>query len=675
MADAGGHSSAQGLEGALVGRHREIEMLRTALHRAEGGGGSLVALSGEHGIGKTSLATDTIEHARGTGFITALGRSWESGGAPSYWPWTQVVRTLLERATTEERKDLIETSPLAVATLAPEFSDHAEGIGSVEDRFTLFQSALNLLTRAIREQPALIVLDDMHAADEPSLQLTHFIARSLHERRIVLLTTSVENVGHPEGERILNATAREGTKVTLTGLSRDEVAALYQRSTGMAPPPPILAAIYDASEGNPFFVTEVIRLMNTDGALRRPDHSLGFRVPNAVRDLVSTRLEPLDQLARDTLAMGAVIGRDFHLSVLEELSGMDPQVVETALASGVDHGIVRQSGPAGRYSFTHVLIRETLYEGLTSADRMRLHAATASILEERYVDDLDSRLDELAHHHFKSAQAGDRKKTLDFCLRAAAHADEQMAYEEAARLYQRALTVAELAGAGLARRNEIGEQLKRAELHSTASATSIDTVEVAGPQTYVFAREGEFWTIVYENTTSRLKDSKGLRYLAMLLARPGTEVHSLELVSAVEGATRGGRRATIDGDGFAPEVGLEVLDATAKTQYRRRIEDLQSEIDEAIENNDPERQTRAQDEMDAILQQLSAAVGLGGRDRKSASPAERARLSVTKAVRSALKRISSGDPRLAAHLENALRTGVFCSYQPDPRVPVSWEIS
>jgi AAA ATPase domain len=186
-----------------------------------------------------------------------------------------------------------------------------------------------------------------------------------------------------------------------------------------------------------------------------------------------------------------------------------------------------------------------------------------------------------------------------------------------------------------------------------------------------FRREGEYWSIAFDGDTFRLKDSMGLRHLSMLLATPGREIHSLELVAAVRGQAPqdGHRDAELDtGTGDAGEI----LDVRAKTEYRYRLNELESELAEAESWNDPERASRLREEVDFLVRELRAAIGLGGRDRRAASNAERARVSVTKAIKAALERIAEHSPSLGRHFHATIRTGTFCTYEPDPRVPVVW---
>jgi hypothetical protein len=192
----------------------------------------------------------------------------------------------------------------------------------------------------------------------------------------------------------------------------------------------------------------------------------------------------------------------------------------------------------------------------------------------------------------------------------------------------------------------------------------------------VFRREGEYWSIRFGRDAFRLKDSKGLRYLAQLLGSPSREFLALELVTA--GLGSGTRRDAVWVDRDRRESGLrlssgetgEILDPQAKAAYRRRLEELQDELEEA----DPERAARARDEMDFLAHELAGAVGLAGRDRRAPSEVERARVNVTKAIKAALARIGEHSPALARHLASTIRTGTFCSYVPDPRLPATWKL-
>jgi hypothetical protein len=207
-----------------------------------------------------------------------------------------------------------------------------------------------------------------------------------------------------------------------------------------------------------------------------------------------------------------------------------------------------------------------------------------------------------------------------------------------------------------------------AELDLAGMLARIEALREAAPAPAAesgacFRREGDVWTIGYEDASFRLRDVKGLRYIAFLLAAPGRELHAVELAQAAEGVAG---RARADGAPGPP------LDAEAKAAYRRRLEELAAELEEARDWGDPERAARAEQEIEALTAELAQAVGLGGRDRATASPAERARVSVTKSIRSAIRAIERHSPALGEHLTASIRTGQFCSYAPPGELPPDW---
>jgi hypothetical protein len=182
----------------------------------------------------------------------------------------------------------------------------------------------------------------------------------------------------------------------------------------------------------------------------------------------------------------------------------------------------------------------------------------------------------------------------------------------------------------------------------------------AANSTGVFRREGDVWSLSYEGRSCRLRDAKGLRYLATLLASPGREILALELAQGDEPVTTGDAPA--------------VLDAQAKASYRERLHGLAEELEQARGWNDPERAAAIEEEIDALTEELARATGLGGRDRRAPSAGERARVSVTKAIRSAIAAVTREHPELGAHLAASVHTGRFCSYAPPGEAPPAWHI-
>ncbi|MBA3431171.1 MAG: AAA family ATPase [Actinobacteria bacterium] len=639
----------------FVGRERELDQLLAGLDDARAGDGRLFVLGGESGIGKTRLAEEFSRIAAERGVSVIWGRCWEAGKAPAYWPWKQALAQIDADFDLEAKSHRLE--------------DRNE-----ESRFQLFEIVANFLRKSAAEQPIALVLDDLHAADESSLLLMHFLARGLASAGIFMIGTYNPDEARvtPTHSHLLARVTQEGTRLFLEGLDKDAVAALLENLTGYKPPQSVVDTMHEATEGNPFYVQEATRLYMTKGDLRRPDYSVGFRVPEGVKDVVTRRFDALSDELREALSIACVIGRHFDVSLLAEVCGKEADRLRDLLGQSVRAGIVEEASSLGNYTFTHVLLRETLYEDLTPSHRMRLHHETAQALEGLQREGDEALLGELAHHWFKAAQAGDAYKAVSYAVRAAERARSLLAFEESARLYRRALKV--VGQGGFDRSMAVGLESALASVESEAVSSPSEPASI-GPN--VFVKEADFWTVEFGRERAHLRNTKGLGYLARLLANPGRELHALDLLHTVREGTTGGameQPGAEDELRIGPDDAGPLLDATAKAAYRRRLRDLQEELEEAESFNDPERATRATKEMDALTQQLAAGIGLGGRDRKAASQAERARVSVQKTVKEALRKIDEATPALGAHLRSTVRTGTFCSYTPDPRVPTEWKL-
>lgn len=190
-----------------------------------------------------------------------------------------------------------------------------------------------------------------------------------------------------------------------------------------------------------------------------------------------------------------------------------------------------------------------------------------------------------------------------------------------------------------------------------------------------FLRMGDYWVIRYEGQAAILKTTRGLHYLAYLLHRPKQEFHVSQLLAhpldVSTPAAAVALHGPVAGKLFA---GFPVLDVRAKTEYKRRLKELRQDLEDAERFNDPQRKTEAHDEMQAIADHLAYGVGLGGRDRKASSHAERARSAITKCIKKAIQKIGEAIPSLGCHLATRIKTGYFCSYKPHPERPVSWKV-
>lgn len=978
----------------LIGRERELAELHAALRSAEGGKGALALLVGEPGIGKTRLANDFASEAGARGAQVTWGRAWEAGGAPAYWPWIEALRpfaSVSARGTDAERARI---APLA--HLLPEL----EGCEApkpeadpAQDRFRLFTAVATFLTLASREKPLVVLLDDVHVADVSSLALLHFVARSLHTARVVVVATyrDVEARLSAEAGDALAKVAREGRYFALRRLERDEVTS-WAAAEGITD----TDGIFSATEGNPLFVVEMLRLARDRG---NAPGTTG-RLPDGVRDVIRQRLGLLSPSARALLDAASTLGRTLDIGIASSLVDEPLAKARDLAAEAVRSNVLVETGD--RTSFSHILIREVLYQDLPAGRRAELHARVARVLLDRHGNDADASLAEAVHHLFAAAPLVPPDEAITWARRGAERATKHLAFEEAADLLGRATEVlpggrdlekcdlllelsgaqmgaghtgkgreTALAAATIARRIDDAERLARAALRygsvftiafidrvlvglleealealpaedsplraqllarlgaalqpapypehpntlareaiamarrvadeSTqlsvlvagtsalqyfgdpserlpldtelvtiatrqgdriavlrglmrlafdyveigdnanadraieeydtlsraidlpafrwrapvmrsmraimdgrfdesealcAEASAIaargedavapislavhtigrlyaanrldelaarlpDTLERLTPvdvyfrrtfragmlarlgraaeakedleflvrhdpplrgrpmlvwaadaalalgdreaartvarllepvanrhyfwspagiitekrtigsvveklnalepkktsgapapsaSTFELVKEGDHWT-VRADTTFHLRDSRGLAILAKLVEHPKQEFHATDLV------------APAGEQGHVEDAG-EVLDARAIAAYKKRLEDLREAEAEATQNNDTHRATRAREEIEALTTELAQGVGLGGRGRKAASTAEKARINVRKRILDAITRIREHSPALAKHLERSIRTGTFCSYNP-----------
>jgi tetratricopeptide (TPR) repeat protein len=244
-------------------------------------------------------------------------------------------------------------------------------------------------------------------------------------------------------------------------------------------------------------------------------------------------------------------------------------------------------------------------------------------------------------------------------------AEGERCCSEAARLWNEigAPYEAALARMVLAEALRVGGREDHAVLELEAARTTLDRIEVAASataETNVFRREGDYWLVVFDGQTVRVRDLRGIRYLAQLLANPGREVHVLDLVAGETG------QSMALGDAGA------MLDERAKSAYRRRLTEIDDDIEQARALEDAAREAQADAERDFLVRELARAVGRGGRDRRATSASERARSGVTRAIRQGIARIGEHNPELGEHLNQAIRTGTYCAYVPGPSAPAAW---
>ncbi|MDX6583212.1 MAG: eukaryotic-like serine/threonine-protein kinase [Solirubrobacterales bacterium] len=440
--------------GVFVGRDAELDQMRGSLEDALEGQGRLLLLSGDPGIGKTRTAEQLATYAGVRGARVYWGRCQESEGQPPYWPWSEALRSYVLDADPVGLRWQLGSRAADVAQIVPELADRLGDLGEPPDmeteqaRFRLFDSFAGFLAGASSDRPMVIVLDDLHWADEPSLLLLRFVARRLADTGLLLIGTYRDvELGrhHPLADTLGDLAGVEGARrVTLKGLDATGIADYIELTAGVdRPPPDLTEAIRDQTGGNPFFIGEVVRLMAAEGQLGEEGARRQVSIPQGVREVVGRRLDRLSDDANAVLRIAAVYGRDFRLDVLGRVCELSAAEIEAALREAVGDRLVNEPA-AGLFSFSHALVRETLQAEVAASKRVAMHLEIADALEQVYAGELDRHLGELAHHFIEAAPLGQVDRAVDYATRAAATASRRLAYEDAAVLYEKALEALEL---------------------------------------------------------------------------------------------------------------------------------------------------------------------------------------------------------------------------------------
>jgi DNA-binding SARP family transcriptional activator len=451
----------------FVGRDAALSCLLAAVDDARAGRSRMVLVEGEPGIGKTRLAAELADRVRDAGVDACWGRCHDDEGAPPLWPWVQVLRGFG-----------IGSEPLpahlqpVLATLLPE-------LGSAPDdelvadaaRFRLFDAVREIIDRHAAGHPSVIILDDVHWADVSSLRLLRFLAIELRDAPVLLTVTFRDTEGTSSaalGDTLADISRRSDVeRLRLSGLSERDVADLLRLTTDVPESDllSIAASLHYRTNGNPFFLTELVRLMQSEHRLDASDTALAVDVPLAVGDVIRRRLNRLPDDVQTVLGVASVIGRQFDLDVLAQACGLDLDRTLEALEAALATRIVVDSGPA-RYRFTHALVSETLYADLAPTRRVRLHGRVAAAIEATWPGDLQPHYNELAYH-YGHGPVTDGEHALRYACLAGEQAASRLAYDEAALQWRAALEAFDrTAGATPAARARLLLELASAERRS-----------------------------------------------------------------------------------------------------------------------------------------------------------------------------------------------------------------
>jgi DNA-binding SARP family transcriptional activator len=441
----------------FVGRAVEASTLRDAWRTAAAGARRLMVIAGDAGIGKTRLAAELAGDAHAGGATVLYGRFDAEAPAP-YQPVVTMLRGWAGGASLAPLAERLGPRAAELGVVLPEFGpasgggDGALRAGEPDtSRLRLFDAIAALLLELAGDSPLLVVLDDLHWADLPTLQLIGHLVRSPAPERALFLATARADEGSDELAALLGALRREGAleRLDLGGLDAAETGALVAALGGRPRTATFQEELHGVTDGNPFFIQEVVHHL-ADASGRLGDsvalHEAG--VPESVREITSRRLARLGEPLRAMLATAAVIGREFDYDVLEEVGPLEGDELVGALEEAVEASVLAEVAErVGRYAFGHVLMRATLYDGLSALRRARLHSRVGEALIALRGTQLDPHLGQLAHHFALAAPVDRPERAVDFALAAGRRADRLLAWEEAAGHYRAALRARELAGA------------------------------------------------------------------------------------------------------------------------------------------------------------------------------------------------------------------------------------
>jgi tRNA A-37 threonylcarbamoyl transferase component Bud32/tetratricopeptide (TPR) repeat protein len=440
----------------FVARDAETTELRRLLDRMLAGHGGFALIGGEPGVGKTRLARELMTDAHDRGCLVVTGHCFEMEGTPPFAPFIESMEQGVRIAPQAVRIALGDIAP-EIATIVPSlrrsYTDipPSPEVPATQQRQLVFGAYLEFLRRATEASPAVVLFDDLHWADESTLQLLGHLAPHLASMRVLVLGTyrDVElDVKRPFAKTLESLfRQRFATRITLRRLTESGVHQMLSAMGGSAPPSALARVVYRETEGNPFFVEEVYQHLAEEGKLfdERGTWKADLRadtidVPEGVRLVIGRRLERLGERAHKILTAAAVIGRTFPLDLLEAIVDVTPDDALDAVEEAERAQLVQaQPGREARYEFAHELIRTTLVSALSLPRRQRLHLKIADAMERLRAASLESHASVLAHHLYQAGAAADTQRTGKVLASAGRRAIAAGAFEEGLELFDHLL--------------------------------------------------------------------------------------------------------------------------------------------------------------------------------------------------------------------------------------------
>jgi class 3 adenylate cyclase len=453
---------SSGRQVEFVGRAAERQRLVDLLERSADGEAVPAVVSGEPGIGKTRLCSCIGVAAQRAGAAVLMGRC-EEGIGVAYRPWIEALTHLVESCSEQELRSHADRHGGELAQLVPTFATRAREAppprrsDPESERYLLFGAVVGLLGQVAQERPLVLILDDLHWADRSSLLLLRHVVPALAGARVLVLITT-----RPPGtdttseltETLSDLARRRGLeRVDLAGLEEEDVVELLETACGdvsFVDGRALGKEVHRETDGNPFFVVELLRHLRERGTLRRgadgrwqvTERSGGLGLPPTVRDVVTFRLQRLPPAAAEVLAIGAAIGRDFELELVAAVAELEPEAVLELLEAATEAALVSESSERpGCFAFAHAIVGHTVYERLGVTRRATLHRRIAVAMEGMPDGERAERLPELARH-WTAALGGDaRRRAVECSVGAGLRALDELAPHQAARWFTTALAL------------------------------------------------------------------------------------------------------------------------------------------------------------------------------------------------------------------------------------------
>ena len=444
------------VRGRLVARGDELASLREFWNQANRGQGHMVLVSGEPGVGKTRLVRELAVYARLHGAHVLQGGCYEFEATTPYLPFVEALRAWVHGCETERLQAALGSTAPELVRLAPEIEaklgpqPRNPELSATEERMRLFDNVVRFLLGLAEGRGLLLLLDDLHWADHGTLAMLHYLVRQTRDSRVMILGAYREaelDRAHPLQKSLVEWNReRLATRLPLGRLGIDGMSSMLAVMFGQDEVSPDFArALFQETEGNPFFVEEVVKALIEQGQIYREGgewqrHDVAeLAIPQSIKAAVSRRLDRLSEGCAQVLQAAAALGKTFDFAELAAVATVAEDPLLDALDEAAGSQLIRSEG-GERFVFTHDKIREVLHEELNPIRQRRLHQRIGEALEKLHAQELDAHVADLAFHF---AESGDLRKGLDYSLRAGEQAEKLYVLEDAIRSYERARECAE----------------------------------------------------------------------------------------------------------------------------------------------------------------------------------------------------------------------------------------